>query len=346
MAESRGPIGRLIDGAKRLVRIVKVPLESRIGPLRDHLRHHRVRRSLPTIRNAIATVEARWDIEAHRSSLDARAMENRPILVLSAGWRSGSTMLQRLVMSERRALVWGEPYDKACYVQALAESLRQFTDEYPPDHYFLSHRVEADDPVGGREPSEDDPLWGRWIANLYPDPLGLYRAHRAFFERLFVAPARRAGYPRWGLKEVRLSADEAFYLRWLFPAARTLLLIRNPYAAYRSYRVFPRWYDRWPETPVMTAAQFGRMWRRLATSFLDHVRDLDAKLVRFEDVAGADPPLEELSAYLGFPVSERALERRVTGRGKGSLPQVPRSEVRRLRRAVGPVAEELGYGPP
>ena len=32
-----------------------------------------------------------------------------PIFLLSAGWRSGSTLLQRLIMSDSNVLIWGNP---------------------------------------------------------------------------------------------------------------------------------------------------------------------------------------------------------------------------------------------
>ena len=60
-------------------------------------------------------------------------------------------------------------------------------------------------------------------------------AHRAYFDRLMIQPAREVNADRWGFQEVRLSADYAHYLKLLYPNSKILFLIRNPYDAYRSW---------------------------------------------------------------------------------------------------------------
>ena len=335
----------LKEVVKRFLRPLKVAVEARTGSIRARRAHERSIRQTLTIDEAIRTLEARWDLQDLSKSLDSDAPENRPVFLLSAGWRSGSTLLQRLVMSSGETLVWGEPYDRACYVQDLARSLRQFTSDYPPDHYILNHhlteaRRQADadsDPVGSE-------LAGAWIANMYPHPADLHAAHRAFLLRLFEAPARRAGFRFWGLKEVRLSVQDAFYLRWLFPAARFVFLIRNPYRAYRSYRRLGPWYDRWPDGLILTPRQFGEGWRTLAEGFIGRGSSL-GHLVRHEELTGGGASLSELSASLGLDLSDEILRQRVTGRAPVELDPIPSAELRLLRRAVQPLAEELGYQP-
>ena len=47
-----------------------------------------------------------------RLSPAARAHGAQPVFVFSAGWRSGSTMLQRMIMENNpELLIWGEPFD-------------------------------------------------------------------------------------------------------------------------------------------------------------------------------------------------------------------------------------------
>ena len=55
-----------------------------------------------------------------------------PIFLLSAGWRSGSTLLQRLIMSDKNVLIWGEPYDECGQIQAMADTLKAFRPDWPP----------------------------------------------------------------------------------------------------------------------------------------------------------------------------------------------------------------------
>jgi hypothetical protein len=341
-----GPL--LKELVKRCLRPLKVAVEARTGSIKARRAHERSIRQTPTIDEALRILEARWDLGGLSESLDSDAPENRPVFLLSAGWRSGSTLLQRLVMSAGETLVWGEPYDRACYVQDLARSLRQFTSDYPPDHYILNHHlaevqrqqapVHADpDPVGSG-------LAEAWIANMYPHPADLHAAHRAFLLRLFEAPARQAGFRFWGLKEVRLSVQDAVYLRWLFPAARFVFLIRNPYHAYRSYRRLGPWYDRWPDRLILTPRQFGEGWRNLVEGFIRRGSSL-GHLVRYEELTGGGAMVRELSVSLGLDLSDEILRQRVTGRAPRELDSVPSAELRLLRRAVQPLAGELGYNP-
>ena len=288
---------------------------------------------------------------AHRSALSARpdiassverlhsalpvteAMDDEePIFLLSAGWRSGSTLLQRLVMSDSRVLIWGEPYDECGIIQALANTTKPFRAAWPPAEYYYD----------GRPPGE---LTSEWIANLFPALENFRSGHRALLHTMFCEPARRAGVPRWGLKEVRLGIEHGFYLRWLYPRARFVFLYRNPLDAYRSYSRYGRsWYDTFPDKPVFTPAAFGHHWRRLMQGFLRDAKRLDAMMLRYEDLIGDHPPLDELEAHLGIQVNRLVLKEEVGGSDRSSRPvKVTQLEKWLLRRAVSPVAANLGY---
>jgi hypothetical protein len=258
--------------------------------------------------------------------------DEEPIFLFSAGWRSGSTLLQRLIMSDSRVLIWGEPYDECGMIQVLANTTKAFRADWPPAEYYYD----------GRPP---DDLTADWIANLFPSLVDFHRGHRAFFDVMFSVPAKRAGVPRWGLKEVRLGIEHGFYLRWLYPKARFVLLYRNPLDAYRSYARYGRsWYDTFPDSPVFTPTAFGDHWRRLMQGFLQDAKRLDALMVRYEDLIGSHPPIDEIEAHLGIRTNRVVLEGKVGSsehRGKGA--RVSRLEKWLLKRAVSPLAAELGY---
>jgi len=258
--------------------------------------------------------------------------DEEPIFLFSAGWRSGSTLLQRLIMSDSRALIWGEPYDECGMVQALADTMKAFRADWPPTEYYYD----------GTAPSN---LSGNWIANLFPSLEDLRKGHRAFFDVMLSEPAKRAGASRWGIKEVRLGIEHGFYLRWLYPRARFLFLYRNPLDAYRSYCRYGRsWYDTFPDKPMFTPTAFGTHWRRLMEGFLRDAKRLDALLVRYEDLVGDHPPLEEIEAHLGICINRSVLAAKVgSSERHGEKARVSRLEKWLLKRAVSPVAEKLGY---
>ena len=235
-------------------------------------------------------------------------------------------------MSDSRVLIWGEPYDECGLIQALAESMKAFRTGWPPQEYFYD----------GTPP---DQLSGEWIANLFPSLEDWRKGQRALFDAMFAAPAKRAGAKRWGIKEVRLGSAHCAYLRWLYPNARFVFLYRNPLEAYRSYCRYGRsWYDTFPDKPVFTPTAFGMHWRRLIEGYLKDAESSDAMLLRYEDLIGPTPPLAELDAYLGIQTDHGVLTKKVGSSERGGeKAQVNALERWLLKRAVGPVAAQLGY---
>lgn len=294
-----------------------------LGTARARREHSQALAACANVRKALA----------HLDSLcgPASGENESPIFLLSAGWRAGSTLLQRLIMSDPGVLMWGEPYDECGPVQRMAEMLKAFRPGWPPEDYYYN---------------DARPKSGDWVANFFPRPEALRRGHRAFFDAAFAEPARHAGAARWGLKEVRLSVEHAHYLRWLYPAAKLVFLYRNPLDAYQSYCRFGRnWYDLWPEKPVFTPAAFGSHWRELTSGFLREAPALDALVVRYEDLVAAKPEvLDSLDRRLGIRVDRTVLGKKVgTSERSGERAWVSSLEKSLLRRAVSPVAEQLGY---
>ena len=62
-------------------------------------------------RREAGDLPARLDDALRWISEEARQDDEQPVFVLSAGWRSGSTLLQRMIMENNRdLLMWGEPF--------------------------------------------------------------------------------------------------------------------------------------------------------------------------------------------------------------------------------------------
>jgi hypothetical protein len=267
------------------------------------------------------------------------------VFVFAAGWRSGSTLLQRLITGGGDVLVWGEPYQHCQYVQILAESLRPMGTVGPPP---FVHSPRAYLPFSAKEGRERiSRIRSTFEARLYPHPVHLASAHREFFRTLYSQPARELGFSRWGFKEVRLEFEHAAYLKWLFGGARFIFLIRDPYRAYRSYRPFRNWYHRWPGEPIMTARQFGELWARLVRGYLYGWKSVDGMILRLEDLTSGEVPLARISEYLGCSIDEEALRIKVRGTIEHPEPgDVPANELKTLKKVVHPSATDLGYVTP
>jgi hypothetical protein len=304
-----------------MIRTIQTALK---GPAQARAQHRQLTLDYTGITSGLATLAA--TCSAPEGDTVA------PIFLLSAGWRSGSTLLQRLVMSDKRVLIWGEPYDECGSIQVMADTLKAFRAGWPPAEYYYD----------GTPPGQ---LTGSWVANLFPAPDALWRAHRAFHDTLFDVPATHAGAARWGIKEVRLGIEHARYLRWLYPRARFVLLYRNPLEAYRSYCRYGRsWYDVFPDRPMFTPTAFGTHWRHLIEGYLDGAESIGAMLLRYEDLIGPTPPLAALDAYLGIQTDHTVLAKKVGSSERGGkMVQVNALERWLLNRAAGPIAAQLGY---
>ncbi|WP_299619795.1 sulfotransferase [Pelagibius sp.] len=257
-------------------------------------------------------------------------LTDSPVFLLSAGWRSGSTLLQRMVMANNPAvIIWGEPYDLALPIQGLADQFRPFSEVWPRDSDFAG-------------PAGVD-LSNAWVANLYPPAASFRAAHLAYLEALLAAPAEALGRSLWGLKEVRLGADEVRYLRWLYPRARFVFLVRDPLNAYRSYRQKLSWYARWPNRMVTTPYGFGAHWRRLSRDFLELQSQGIGLLLRYEEL-GEDATVARLSNYLGWPVPRPQEMQKIKGLDGKDQVRLGTVEAAILKRGAGRTASEFGYG--
>lgn len=306
--------------------------EAFVGPAQARAAHRQALRQGPGVALGVRQLQSLCPADPGG---DAEA----PIFLLSAGWRSGSTMLQRLIMSDPRVLIWGEPYDECGLIQALAESMKAFRPGWPPKDYFYD----------GTTPNR---LTGEWIANLFPSLQDWKRGQRALFDTMFAQPAKRAGAQRWGIKEVRLTAEHCAYLRWLYPNAKFVFLYRDPLEAYRSYCSYGRsWYDTFPDRPVFTPTQFGTHWRKLMEGFVRDGDELGALMVRYEELVTEPSGVDRLEAYLGIAIDRGILKLKVRNSDKVKASSVKVTDGGKvsglekwlLEKAVSPIAGQLGY---
>ena len=253
--------------------------------------------SLKQLREAIATLDSSGQV------CDDCESES-PIFLLAAGWRSGSTLLQRILVTDPRLLLWGEPLGEMAVVPGVAEMLTRLS-TFPS---LSEHWAENEGLFSALATS--------WIASLYPPSKDLRLGLLALFDQWLGQPARERGFQRWGFKEVRLGAAEATLLHWLYPKAKFVLLSRNPYDCYRSLSDsgWHHLYYRRPDVRVDSAAGIARNWNRIALSWAELPADFPAFRIKYEDIVGGRCDFRKLGSWLGIEIREEVALSAVVGR--------------------------------
>lgn len=264
-------------------------------------------------------------------ALDGPAMgpcDVSPIFVLALGWGSGSTLIQRILMTDPSLLVWGEPYGRMGLITSVTAALSAVTDKWPRDRFVKE--------LAG------DELTQNFVANHYPPAADLLEGYRALMLRTYSEPAQRRGFDRWGLKEVRLCAGDAALLARLFPNARFVVVKRDPYDCYRSSQdMTTRWRH---DTVIDTAERFAKLWSEMAGTWVDPPKALAHVVVSYEDVAAGRYDFRSLEEFVGLKLDEtKALGVRAGQRGnRRELAERDRQTIRKL---AGPVMKAMGYTP-
>lgn len=282
------------------------------------------------VKARLADIVRRWPEQIGTS-------DARPIFIFAAGWRSGSTLVQRMLTSVDDIMIWGEAYSRSQLVGTLLKQFRAITMDHPFP-YYVADTFEGD-------------LREQWIANIYPSFDHLIRAHRAFFTELFEVPARAMGKSRWGFKEVRLTSEHALYLKMLFPEAKFIFLYRDPIDAYSSFRGYIRAdFVAWPDDPVVTARDFGAMWCKMVSDFSDNYNAVDGVLIKYEELLQDPAVHRRLCDYVEADIPPVDAFDLVRGRCKRHRGQQfvkkspPRRDLAVLKRQVTPLLARLGHG--
>ena len=214
--------------------------------------------------HSYSSLQKRWD------NMENETDNSSPIFIFSAGWGSGSTLLQRIVMSSEEVLIWGEPFDRSIIIQRMASSLASIKHDWPPSNHFSENYNIGE-------------LSNSWIANLSPPPKDLKKAHRAFFKSWLETSLPKYNVERWGLKEVRLTMNHAHYLKWLFPDAKFIFIYRNLPDTYLSCKN-NNWFLSWPKYKITNFITFTMHWKSLTESFINQHNEVGEILIRYEDL--------------------------------------------------------------
>jgi hypothetical protein len=254
-----------------------------------------------------------------------------PVFVLAGGGRTGSTLLQRLLLSTREVLVWGEH-----------------------EGAFVEHLAAIEARVAARNRVEGAGALGRflanghndWVANMLPDATGFRSGARAYFEASLGEQARQLGFPRWGVKEIRYGLEAGLFLHALYPNARFIVLIRHPAACLRSIKG-TSWYGKdYGADP----RAFTSTWARLTRELVElKSRVAQAALVKYEELTAADTSavVARIAAVSGVAVERfdvATFRHRVRGTPTQPAPLDQADRDALARPEVARVAEAVGYG--
>ena len=192
-----------------------------------------------------------------------------PLLILAAGQRCGSTLIQRLLSSHPKVLIWGEHAGQLRELLAVSERLGTWTaglGELGRLGYARSG-------------------YQSFMANMTPEAAHIDDAVRAFLQALFGDPAESVGRPVWGFKEVRYGLAEAAAIQRLFPGCRVVHIVRDPRDILRSLEVWER--GDWSRSDTEVAV---RDWTRVGASFWSASAEAPPWVlrVRYEDLI-SDP---------------------------------------------------------
>lgn len=260
-----------------------------------------------------------------------------PVFVLSAGWRSGSTALQRLIISGGTAFIWGEPYPTSRLLPRLQRiAVEAGVVDGRPDRVLSSADLTPE-------------ISSSWVATTNPSAAALLGGIRAMLQETYWSPLRETSFTSWGTKEVVATPDQIHLLAELFPDAHFVCVVRDPAAAYRSFRRFvvsgvttrPGASTRlgWVTGPV----GYGHNWVRMARTFRELRHDPRFLVFRHEDITGDPAFVDRLGRLLDMDLSPAAWATRVGDTRKAAPGPLERAELAVLARLCRDEAAQWEY---
>jgi len=256
-----------------------------------------------------------------------------PVFVLGGGGRTGSTLVQRLLISTGEIMIWGE------HAGILLEGL---------------HRIVAgmDEWISQRAACHLEQFhqqgWNAWIPNVNPRHEAFVAGARAALLEALAVPARQMGYRRWGFKEIRYNGSAVSLLRILFPDAPIVVLVRHPADALRSIKV-TAWYEK---DHGARPESFLAAWALSSSSLAASASKFNGVLVlRYEDLVG-DPDrfVGTIAKHVGIDVDRfdrAAIATRLRGGPGAPMPEPAALDTRDRAALAAPSVQQaaatLGY---
>jgi hypothetical protein len=265
-------------------------------------------------------------------------------LFLFGFWRSGTTLLQRLLNSYEDVLIWGE------HVGFLRDLANAYFRVWRNPDFFQGNRPLAE-LLEDRQLQARWSAWMNWIAE--EDWRDLYRR---FLEAVF-APQGLPGKRFWGWKEVHYAGDSKDatlpFLAEIYPHARYIFLVRSGFNVVASYSIRPRRLSlgEWKHEGC-------DRWRRTVATFRDWHRSgrVESYWIRYEDMIRGEGELLRLLGAMGkrFGADQRAILTDTAARGSSFDTNRYNERWRQLstlrlgvaRACLARIEQEMGYPVP
>lgn len=188
-----------------------------------------------------------------------------------------------------------------------------------------------------------------WIAMRGPTPPHLVLGVRALFEAVYWTPLRDTAFNTWGVKEVVATPDQIRFLMDTFPDAQFVCLLRDPEAAYASFRkavvaaVAPSGRPNAQLAYVRGPISFAKVWSSMAQTFQQESARPNVLVYRYEDIQGNQSFPSELGSKLQMELPSRAWNLWVGGAPTRDLGLLASVESRLVRRLTLREARAWGY---
>jgi hypothetical protein len=221
------------------------------------------------------------------------------VFVLAGGARTGSTLVQRMLISTGEVMIWGEHGGLLLDgLQRMVTGMAQWIEAEGARHWE-------------RFTSEG---WNRWIPNVNPPLEAFVEGARAALLRSLAVPAAELGYRRWGFKEIRYTGAGVELLKMIFPNAAIIVLVRSPEAVLRSIKGTAFYEKDYQSRPEIFLKRWAGVSLSLARTCL---AGSSVRLWRFEDIV-ADPEaaIASLAAHVAIDAGRfdrAAIETRIGG---------------------------------
>lgn len=260
---------------------------------------------------------------------------NNPIFIFSAGWRSGSTLLQRMITASGEVLIWGEAGGS---LDNFADALERYEQMLGPGGQRFKHGFggHGDEQYQQLQLASKESVH-KWVACLNPPQEIFLDAFRSFLATAYATPAAKLGYPNWGIKEVQSGIETARFMKRLYPEAKFVFLVRNPLDCLTSIKR-RNWLGHHGDAEPL--AYYTNHWLRLAAEFRKAEFGYQ---IRYEDLLSSPQAMDELTDYLGISLPSGFAEKsRVDWQAENDKP-LSFFERRRLLKTAEDEMGRYGY---